>query len=245
MPADAIADLYRRSIIIDSLNISNWHSDNVFADLHAGGLTATSATVATWEGFVETADAVAAWYERFRMRSAQIRPVRSVADIHAAKAEDRVGIILSFQNATPIENDLRRLELFAQKGRVRVYDDFAHHPTEIRSTLQALRHRVGAQRIVAVVEPRTHTMSLGALRKDLAHCCAPADEVIWYRARNIRWDLNELVRKSVVPATLLDDIDAIVERVTRPTRRATHVVMMSNGNFGGMRQKLARALGSA
>ena len=116
MPADAIADLYRRSIIIDSLNISNWHSDNVFADLHDGGLTATSATVATWEGFVETADAVAAWYERFRARSAQIRPVRSVADIHAAKEEGRVGIILSFQNATPIENDLRRLELFADLG---------------------------------------------------------------------------------------------------------------------------------
>ena len=139
----------------------------------------------------------------------------------------------------------RRLELFAQKGRVRVYDDFAHHPTEIRSTLQALRHRVGTQRIVAVVEPRTHTMSLGALRKDLAHCCAPADEVIWYRARTIRWDLNELVRKSVVPATLLDDIDAIVDRVTRPTRRATHVVVMSNGDFGGIRQKLEHALGDA
>ena len=86
MPDDAIADLYRRSIIIDSLNISNWHSDNVFADLYDGGLTATSATAATWEGFVETADAVAAWYERFRARSAQIRPVRSVADIHAANA---------------------------------------------------------------------------------------------------------------------------------------------------------------
>lgn len=116
MSTGASADRYRRSIVIDSLNVSNWRSDNVFADLHAGGVTATSATVATWEGFVETADAVAAWYPRFRARSAQIRPVRSVADVHAAKAEGRVGVILSFQNASPIENDLRRLELFADLG---------------------------------------------------------------------------------------------------------------------------------
>ena len=139
----------------------------------------------------------------------------------------------------------RRLELFAQKGRIKAYDDFAHHPTEIRATLQALRHRVGAQRIIAVIEPRTHTMSLGALRKDLAHCCAPADEVIWFRAPNIRWDLNELVRKSVVPAALNDNLDEIVERVTHPTRRATHVVIMSNGDFAGLRQKLAHALGES
>ncbi len=139
----------------------------------------------------------------------------------------------------------RRLELFAQKGRIRVYDDFAHHPTEIRSTLQALRNRVGTQRIVAVVEPRTHTMSLGSLRKDLVHCCAPADEVVWFRNSGIRWDLNELIRKSVVPATLLEDVDAIVERVTQPTRRTTHVVVMSNGNFAGIRQKLASVLDDA
>lgn len=116
MSPDAIADRYRRSIIIDALNVSNWRSGDVFADLHAGGLTAFSATVATWEGFAETADAVAAWYQRFRARAPQIRPVRSVADIHAAKAEGRVGVILSFQNASPIENDLRRLELFADLG---------------------------------------------------------------------------------------------------------------------------------
>ncbi len=137
----------------------------------------------------------------------------------------------------------RRLELFAQNGRLRVYDDFAHHPTEIRSTLQALRNRVGAEPIVAIVEPRTHTMSLGALRKDLANCCAPADEVVWYRGKNIRWDLGELVRKSVVPATVCDDIDEIVTMVTRPSRRNRHAVIMSNGNFEGIRRKLSVALG--
>ena len=137
----------------------------------------------------------------------------------------------------------RRLELFAQKGRLRVYDDFAHHPTEIRSTLQALRNRVGAELIVAIVEPRTHTMSLGALRKDLANCCAPADEVVWYRDKNIRWDLTELVRDSVVPATICDDIDEIVTMVTRPSRKNRHAVIMSNGNFAGIRQKLSVALG--
>ncbi len=111
-----IANQYRSSIIIDALNVSNWDSDLVFTDLSAGGLTATSATVATWEGFKETVDALTIWYDRFRQRSEQIRPVRSVSDIHSAKNEGRVGIILSFQNASPIENDLRRLELFADLG---------------------------------------------------------------------------------------------------------------------------------
>ena len=165
----------------------------------------------------------------------------------AIAAADHAGVppAQAVEALSSFEGVQRRLELFAQKGRVRAYDDFAHHPTEIRSTLQALRHRVGTQRIVAVVEPRTHTMSLGALRKDLAHCCAPADEVIWFRARNIRWDLNELVRRSVVPATLLDDIDDIVDLVTRPARKTSHVVVMSNGNFDGIREKLALALSDA
>ena len=123
------------------------------------------------------------------------------------------------------------LELFAERDGVRLYDDFAHHPTAIRATLQALRHKVGAERIVAVIEPRTHTMSLGSLRSELSHCCAPADEVIWFRGENIQWDLNELTRGSVVEASVEIDIDHLVARLATPGTSPCHVVIMSNGNF--------------
>ena len=136
----------------------------------------------------------------------------------------------------------RRLELFAERGGVKLYDDFAHHPTAIRATLQALRAKVGAERLVAVIEPRTHTMSLGSLRSKLIHCCAPADEVIWFRNENIQWDLNELARDVVVKASVEVDIDALVARLARPSASPCHIVIMSNGNFGGIHGKLAARL---
>ena len=136
----------------------------------------------------------------------------------------------------------RRLELFAERGGVKLYDDFAHHPTAIRATLQALRAKVGAERIVAVIEPRTHTMSLGSLRSKLIHCCAPADKVIWFRNENIQWDLNELTRDIGVDASVEVDIDALVARLARPSASPCHIVIMSNGNFGGIHGKLAARL---
>ena len=138
----------------------------------------------------------------------------------------------------------RRLELFAERDNVKVYDDFAHHPTAIRATLQGLRDKVASERIVAVIEPRTHTMSLGSLRSELAHCCAPADEVIWFRSENIQWDLNELIRDNVVQASVEVDIDHLVARLARPHTSPCHIVIMSNGNFGGVYAKLAAELAS-
>ena len=136
----------------------------------------------------------------------------------------------------------RRLELFAERDNVRLYDDFAHHPTAIRATLQAMRDKVGTERIIAVIEPRTHTMSLGSLRSELTHCCAPADEVIWFRGENIQWDLKELTRDSVIESSIEHDINQLVERLAKPGKSPCHIVIMSNGNFGGVYDKLAERL---
>jgi UDP-N-acetylmuramate: L-alanyl-gamma-D-glutamyl-meso-diaminopimelate ligase len=140
----------------------------------------------------------------------------------------------------------RRLELIADVGDVRVYDDFAHHPTAIRTTLQGLRKHVGIDEIVAVVEPRSHTMSLGTLRDELSNCCAAADAVYWFRGENIKWDLTEVVHGSVIPAAMDDDLDHLVRTLAAlpapKTRR--HIVIMSNGSFGGIHAKLAAALAS-
>ena len=140
----------------------------------------------------------------------------------------------------------RRLELIAATPTLRVYDDFAHHPTAIRTTLAGLRAHVGSERIVAVVEPRTHTMALGTLRPALADCCASADEAIWFRGDNIRWDVGEVVRASPVPATVETNHDALLARLLAfagvDSSVRTHVVLMSNGAFGGIYQRLRRRL---
>ncbi len=136
----------------------------------------------------------------------------------------------------------RRLDLIAQVGETFIYDDFAHHPTAIRSTLQGLRHRVGSDEIVVVVEPRSHTMSLGTLRHDLMTCCAPADQALWFRGENIKWDLSEVVQHSVIPARQFDDLDRLMDALAALPPRRRHVVIMSNGSFGGIYSKLPARL---
>ena len=107
--------LYDNAIVIDGLNVSNWDSPDVFASLRAGNLTAISATVATWDNFEQTMDQIGPWLRRFRERD-DILQVKDVQDILAAKKAGKTGIILSFQNASPIENDLDRLGIFHALG---------------------------------------------------------------------------------------------------------------------------------
>jgi len=136
----------------------------------------------------------------------------------------------------------RRLERIIDLPHLKIYDDFAHHPTAIASTLRGLRARVGdAGRIVAVVDPGTHTMSLGALRGDLARCCVAADRALWFRGENIRWDVDELARASPTPASVETDIDQLTDTIAAlpgDADKPCHVVLMSNGAFGGLYAKL-------
>lgn len=142
----------------------------------------------------------------------------------------------------------RRMELIVDLPQLKIYDDFAHHPSAIRTTLEGLRARVGSERIVAVVEPRTHTMSLGTLRGELTTCCAIADEAIWFRGDNIQWDVAEVVQDSLVPASVERNIGRLVDRIAgyeADRSLPTHVVVMSNGAFGGIYDRLRRRLGAA
>lgn len=142
----------------------------------------------------------------------------------------------------------RRMELIVDLPQLKIYDDFAHHPSAIRTTLEGLRARVGSERIVAVVEPRTHTMSLGTLRGELTTCCAAADEAIWFRGDKIQWDVEEVAQDSLVPTSVETDIDRLVEGIAgfgTDSPRPTHVVIMSNGAFGGIYGRLGQRLGGA
>ena len=120
--------VYDEAIVIDGLNVSNWESDAVFERLRVGNITAINATVATWENFVQTMAHLAVWMRRFRERQ-DIVQVKETADIYAAKKLGKTGIILSFQNASPIENELDRLGLFLALG-VRVIQ-LTYHETNL------------------------------------------------------------------------------------------------------------------
>ncbi len=120
--------IYDEAIVIDGLSISNWESDAVFRRLRAGNITAINATVATWENFLQTMAHLSVWMRRFRERD-DILQVKETADIYAAKEQGKTGIILSFQNASPIENELDRLGLFLALG-VRVIQ-LTYHETNL------------------------------------------------------------------------------------------------------------------
>lgn len=139
----------------------------------------------------------------------------------------------------------RRMEKVAEVRGVTVYDDFAHHPTAIATTLQGLRARVGGERIIAVIEPRSNSMKLGAHRDGLPASVTGADSVIWYAPPNLGWDLAGTAEACTVPAVVCDSLEAIITRVQAELDGPTHVVIMSNGGFGGLHGKLAAALEQA
>ena len=120
--------IYDESVVIDGLNVSNWESGAVFEGLRAGDVTAINATVATWENFNQTMAHLAVWMRRFRERD-DILQVKETEDIHAARRLGKTGIILGFQNASPIENELDRLGLFLALG-VRVIQ-LTYHETNL------------------------------------------------------------------------------------------------------------------
>ena len=140
----------------------------------------------------------------------------------------------------------RRLEVRGQRAGVTVYDDFAHHPTAIATTVDGLRRKVGAARILAVLEPRSNTMKLGAMKAQLPDSLRSADLVFGYGARDgknaLGWNLAEALAPLGERAQAFDDLDALVTRVTAAARAGDHVLVMSNGGFGGVHGRLLDAL---
>jgi UDP-N-acetylmuramate: L-alanyl-gamma-D-glutamyl-meso-diaminopimelate ligase len=124
-----------------------------------------------------------------------------------------------------------------------VYDDFAHHPTAIATTVDGLRRRVGTARILAVLEPRSNTMKLGMMKDALPASLAQADRVFCY-ARNLGWDVGAALAPLGARASVHEDIDALVDAVGALARAGDQVLVMSNGGFGGVHDKLLARLRS-
>jgi UDP-N-acetylmuramate: L-alanyl-gamma-D-glutamyl-meso-diaminopimelate ligase len=135
----------------------------------------------------------------------------------------------------------RRMELRGTAAGVTVYDDFAHHPTAIATTVDGLRRRVGRARILAVLEPRSNTMKLGMMKDALPASLAEADRVFCY-ARNLGWDVGAALAPLGTRASVHEDLDALVDAVSAEARAGDQVLVMSNGGFGGVHDKLLARL---
>jgi UDP-N-acetylmuramate: L-alanyl-gamma-D-glutamyl-meso-diaminopimelate ligase len=156
----------------------------------------------------------------------------------AAARHAGVAAELSAEALAQFKGVKRRLEVLGTPGGVTLYDDFAHHPTAIATTLQGLRARAGGGRVIALIEPRSNTMRMGDHRGQLMMATAAADATYWFEPAGMGWSLASLVTESPVPATVVSNVDDLVAQVGREVRPGDQVVVMSNGGFGGIHQKL-------
>jgi UDP-N-acetylmuramate: L-alanyl-gamma-D-glutamyl-meso-diaminopimelate ligase len=140
-------------------------------------------------------------------------------------------------------NVKRRMEVRGTAGGVTVYDDFAHHPTAIATTLAGLRAKVGTARILAVLEPRSNTMKLGVMKDQLPASLAQADQVFCYSG-GIDWDVAATMAPLGAKAVTEADLATLVEHIAALARPGDHVLVMSNGGFGGIHDKLLARLAS-
>tara|TARA_B110000495_G_scaffold162752_1_gene147768 strand:- start:215 stop:1471 length:1257 start_codon:yes stop_codon:yes gene_type:complete len=139
-------------------------------------------------------------------------------------------------------NTKRRLELKGEVNQVRVFDDFAHHPTAIAKTLAGVRTNVGDKRVIAILEPRSNTMKSGVHKDTLAKSLADADMVFVYQGEQVKWSVDALIADCIQPCFISQDIAQLVADIVAKTQAGDTLVVMSNGGFGGIHDKLLSAL---
>lgn len=162
----------------------------------------------------------------------------------AAARHAGVDVPLALEALQGFTGIARRMQLRGEVNGVRVYDDFAHHPTAIAMTLDGLRRRVGAARIIAVLEPRSNTMRMGVHQHALAPALAGADEIWLYTPPDLGWDTGAVLAALGGRAHANGDVDALARELARAARPGDHVLIMSNGGFGGLHGKLLSGLRS-
>lgn len=163
----------------------------------------------------------------------------------AIAAAHHVGI--SIENAakalSTFINAKRRLEVKGEVNGITVYDDFAHHPAEIQATLTALRDKIGGGvRILAVLEPRSNTMKMGHHKDEIAPALVRADHVFLLQPDNIPWEVAEIAANCIQPTSWTGDIDKLADMIVKEAEPKDHILVMSNGSFGGIHQKLLAKL---
>jgi len=159
----------------------------------------------------------------------------------AAARHAGVPVVQGLAALSEFKNVKRRMEVRGVVNDITVYDDFAHHPTAIDTTVAGLRHKVGAARINAVLEPRSNTMKLGVIKDALPGSLKDADLVFCYGA-NLGWDAAAALAPLGSKAVVEDDLDALIEKIAAAAQPGDHILVMSNGGFGGIHEKLLKRL---
>ncbi|UPR35425.1 UDP-N-acetylmuramate:L-alanyl-gamma-D-glutamyl-meso-diaminopimelate ligase [Vibrio cyclitrophicus] len=162
----------------------------------------------------------------------------------AIAAARHVGVTpdLACESLATFINTKRRLEFKGEVAGVSVYDDFAHHPTAIELTLGGLRNKVDKKKIIAVLEPRSATMKRGVHKETLADSLKQADSTYLFQPDNIDWSVQDVADACHQPAHVSDDMDAFVAKIVSEAQAGDQILVMSNGGFGGIHQKLLDAL---
>ncbi|XOV79634.1 MAG: UDP-N-acetylmuramate:L-alanyl-gamma-D-glutamyl-meso-diaminopimelate ligase [Aestuariibacter sp.] len=140
------------------------------------------------------------------------------------------------------KNVKRRMELRGEVNDIKVYDDFAHHPTAIETTLAGLRARVGDERILAVLEPRSNTMKMGIHKDSLINSLQQADSAFLLQPDSIGWSLQDAATKSNTPVYIERDNDNLMDRILAHAHPGDHILIMSNGGFANIHEKLLKRL---
>lgn len=164
----------------------------------------------------------------------------------AAARHVGVPVARAIESLGKFENVKRRMEVRGVVDNITVYDDFAHHPTAIATTVGGLRKKVGGARILAVLEPRSNTMKLGTMKNALPGSLADANLVFGYGAKSgkdaLGWNLGEALAPLGGKAQAFDDLGMLVQAIAQAAQPGDHVLVMSNGGFGGVHQKILDAL---
>ena len=166
--------------------------------------------------------------------------LNALASIAAARhvgvpVEQSIAALNAFKNVK------RRMELRGVVNNISIYDDFAHHPTAIATTVAGLRAKVGKARILAVLEPRSNTMKLGTMKAALPDSLVEADLVFCYGA-NIDWDIAAALSPIEHKSQVLMDLEVLIVAIAEVAKPGDHILVMSNGGFGGIHQKLLNVL---
>jgi len=136
----------------------------------------------------------------------------------------------------------RRMEKIAEVHGMTLFDDFAHHPSAIATTLDGLRKRIGTAPLIAIIEPRSNSMKLGAHQAGLPQSVTQADRVIWYAPGHLGWDISSVASACSVPSKVCHSTEAVIDTVIKQAGAGSHIVIMSNGSADGLHGKLAKAL---
>lgn len=159
----------------------------------------------------------------------------------AAARHVGVAVEVSVAALSEFKNVKRRMEIRGVVNHITVYDDFAHHPTAIATTVEGLRAKIGKARILAVLEPRSNTMKLGVMKNALPASLKQADLVFCYGA-NLGWDAAEALQPIANKAKTFDDLTMLIQAVCKVAKPDDHILIMSNGGFGGVHQKILDSL---